>query len=249
MEEKRIKKTNTCNKSNTIRIQKYISDMGVMSRRAAEKEIASGNITLNGKAVKLGDKIDPKTDALLWKGKPIIEQNKKYYILLNKPSGYITSMKDEFGRKTVTSLLKDIPYRIYPVGRLDYLSEGALICTNDGEFANNVIHPSHAHEKKYIVNAMGDVSSQQLENVNSMKSLDGENIFPVTVKIIKKSDKHTVLQFTLTEGKNRQIRRMCEIANIKVMQLKRVSIGNVKLGPLPVGSWRFLTSEEIKSFR
>ena len=232
-----------------VRVQKYISDMGVMSRRAAEKEILAGNITINGVVADLGDKINPETDAVLLKGKPIAEQNKKFYVLLNKPSGYITTMKDEFDRKVVTDLLKEIPCRIYPVGRLDYLSEGALICTNDGDFANRVIHPSKQHDKKYTVNVQGRVTESQLEKLNSMKTLDGERIQPVDVKIVKIKDSHTVLQFILREGRNRQIRRMCEAVDLKIMQLKRISIGAVSLGQLPSGQWRFLTSDEIKSFR
>ena len=231
-----------------IRIQKYISDKGVMSRRAAEKEIDLGNITVNGIVASLGDKMDPLVDVLLWKGKPIEEQNKKYYILLNKPTGYITSMSDNFGRKTVTELVKDIPGRVYPAGRLDYASEGALILTNDGDFANKVIHPSFSHEKIYHVYVHGRVSKEQIAFLCEMKKLDEEDISPVAVKQLRSYDTHAVLEFKLNEGKNRQIRRMCESAEIKIMQLKRVSIGKVHVGDLPSGAWRHLTSDEIRSF-
>lgn len=231
-----------------IRIQKYLSDMGVMSRRAAEKEIVSGNITVNGIVAQLGDKISPESDAILIKGKPILLQNKKFYILLNKPAGYITTMKDDFGRKTVVELLKAFPCRLYPVGRLDANSEGALICTNDGDFANKVIHPSFSHSKVYHVYATGEISHDKILFLNELRRLDDEKISPVEVKIIKSYDTHTVLEFKLQEGKNRQIRRMCQKADINVMQLKRISIGKVTLKNLPSGEWRHLTSEEIKSF-
>ncbi len=235
-------------KDKKIRIQKYLSDIGAMSRRAAEREIVAGNISVNGITSKLGDKIDPDIDTVLFGGMPVVSQNKKYYILLNKPAGYITSMKDEFGRKTVTELLSDIPCRLYPVGRLDYQSEGALILTNDGDFANKVIHPSYTHQKVYNVYAKGSIDENQLTVLNNMRMLDGEKIHPVSVKVVKSYPTHTVLEFILQEGKNRQIRRMCESANINIMQLKRISVGKVRLGDLPSGCWRHLTSNEIKSF-
>ncbi len=233
---------------NKIRIQKYLSDIGIMSRRAAEREIASGNITVNGIVAKLGDKIDPANDAILINNLPVSEQHKKYYILLNKPIGYITTMKDEFGRKTITELLKDIPCRIYPVGRLDAQSEGALICTNDGEFANKVIHPSFDSEKTYLVYSNTVVTDEQITFLNNLRKLDNETIRPVETKIIKKAEHYSIIEFKLHEGKNRQIRRMCEKANINIMQLKRTSVGKVSLGNLPSGKWRSLTSDEIKSF-
>ncbi len=231
-----------------VRIQKYISDKGVMSRRAAEKEIELGNITVNGLVAKLGDKIDPSVDILLWNEKPIIEQNKKYYVLLNKPTGYITSMKDGFGRKTVTDLVSEIPCRLYPAGRLDFSSEGALIMTNDGEFANKVIHPSYSHEKVYHVYSYGKITKEQIFLLSEMTEIDGERISQVGVRILRSYENHTVLEFKLNEGKNRQIRRMCEKAEIKIMQLKRISIGKVHIGNLSSGEWRHLNSEEIKSF-
>ncbi len=231
-----------------IRIQKYLSDMGIMSRRAAEKEIEKGNVTVNGIRANVGDKIDPANDALLLNGKPIAEQNKKYYVLLNKPAGYITSMSDEFGRKTVNDLLKDIPCRVYPAGRLDASSEGALICTNDGDFANRVIHPSNSHEKVYHVYAEGRVAKEKLHLLSELRRIDNVKIAPVGVKQLRAYPTHTIIEFRLTEGKNRQIRRMCEIAEIKIMQLKRISVGAVHLGDLSSGSWRPLTSAEIKSF-
>jgi len=231
-----------------VRIQKYISDKGVMSRRAAEREIELGNITVNGSVAKLGDKIDPSSDILLWNEEPICEQNKKYYILLNKPTGYITSMEDGFGRKTVTELVKDIPCRIYPAGRLDLSSEGALIITNDGDFANSVIHPSFVHEKIYHIYAFGKVTKEQVSLLSEMRDLDGVKISQVGVRILRLYENHTILEFKLNEGKNRQIRRMCEKVDIKIMQLKRISIGKVHIGNLSSGEWRYLTSEEIKSF-
>lgn len=231
-----------------IRIQKYISDIGIMSRRAAEKEIIAGSITVNGEKAKLGDKINPQIDAVMIKGRPVIQNNKKFYVLLNKPTGYITTLKDEFGRKTITELLKEFPCRIYPVGRLDAQSEGALICTNDGDFANKVIHPSYSHEKIYHVYVSGNVSQQQIIFLNELRQLDDDEISKVEVRILKSTENHTVVEFKLNEGKNRQIRRMCEKAEMKIMQLKRISVGKVRLGNLPSGEWRHLTSDEIKSF-
>ena len=228
-----------------VRIQKYLSDCGVMSRRAAEKAIERGEIEINGIKAQIGDKIDENGDAVTYLGKPVERQAKKLYILLNKPAGYVTTMSDELGRKTVSDLLKDVPARVYPVGRLDKNSEGALICTNDGEFANRLMHPSGMKKKVYLVYVRGNVSNNAISALQSMKALeDGEPIAPVKVILLQRSPDFSILRFELIQGKNRQIRRMCERCSLSIMQLRRISIGGIQLGELASGKWRALTKEE-----
>lgn len=219
-----------------------------MSRRAAEKAIDRGEIEINGIKAQLGDKVDENSDAVTYRGKPVERQSKKLYILLNKPAGYVTTMSDELGRKTVSDLLKDVPGRVYPVGRLDKNSEGALICTNDGEFANKLMHPSGMKKKIYLVYIRGNISNNAISALQSMRTLDdGEQIAPVKVQLLQRNQDFSVLRFELIQGKNRQIRRMCEKCSLSIMQLKRVSIGGVQLGELSSGKWRTLTKEEKES--
>ena len=231
----------------TIRLQKFISDAGLMSRRAAEEEIKKGNIAVNGHVAELGTKIDPKEDVVSYKGKRIVYEKKEYtYIMMNKPRGYLSSTTDDRGRKCVTDLLNGVDARVYPVGRLDLISEGMLLLTDDGELKNRLTHPTHSLPKIYRVKVSGEVSESQYAILTSPLEIDGYQIKPVNVVVGECDESCTVLKMTLVEGRNRQIRKMCEIADLTVKRLSRVSIGNLKLNNLPVGKWRYLTADEIE---
>lgn len=230
-----------------IRLQKYISDAGLMSRRAAEEEIRKGNVSVNGHVAELGMKIDPKNDVITYKNKRIVNEKREYtYIMLNKPRGYLSSTSDDRGRKCVTDLINGIDARIYPVGRLDLISEGMLLLTDDGELKNRLTHPSHSLPKIYRVKVREKVSDEQYGILTSPMEIDGYEIKPVTVVISESDDSGTVLKMTLIEGRNRQIRKMCENAGLTVKRLSRISIGNLKLNNLPMGKWRYLTLEEVE---
>ena len=229
-----------------IRLQKFIADSGLMSRRAAEGEIERGNISVNGHVAPIGTKIDPANDVVTYKGKRIRFERKKYtYIMLNKPRGYLSSTTDDRGRKCVTDLLDGVETRVYPVGRLDLISEGMILLTDDGEFKNRLTHPSHTIPKVYRVKVGGSVSQTQYDILTSPLEIDGYKIKPVDVLITGEDESGTVLKFTLFEGRNRQIRKMCEAADLTVKRLSRVSIGNLKLDGLPVGKWRYLEEQEV----
>ena len=233
-----------------VRLQKYMSDAGVMSRRAAEKEIEGGKISVNGEPAVIGQKIDPEKDEVRYDGRRIYlpdNTEKKTYILLNKPRGFVTTMKDELDRKCVAALVEDVGCRVYPVGRLDKVSEGMLILTNDGDFANYMMHPSHEVPKYYNVRIEGAVTEEQLKALSSPMELDGYDIRPVNVTVIAKDDEHSTLQMELFEGRNRQIRKMCEQVGLQIIRLKRVAIGDIPLGNLRTGKWRYLTAAELTS--
>lgn len=228
------------------RLQKFIADAGLMSRRAAEAEIERGNVSVNGHVATLGMKIDPASDVVAYKGKKIRYERKKYtYIMLNKPRGYLSSTADDRGRKCVTDLLDGISARVYPVGRLDLISEGMILLTDDGELKNRLTHPSHTIPKVYRVKVGGAVSQSQYDILTSALEIDGYKIKPVDVVIADEDESGTVLKMTLFEGRNRQIRKMCEAAELTVKRLSRVSIGNLKLDGLPVGKWRYLEQSEV----
>ena len=229
-----------------VRLQKFIADSGLMSRRAAEAEIERGNFSVNGHLASIGMKIDPASDVVAYKGKRIRYEKKKYtYIMINKPRGYLSSTADDHGRKCVTDLLEGVDARVYPVGRLDLISEGMLLLTDDGELKNRLTHPSHTIPKIYRVKVSGSVSESQMDILTSPLVLDGYKIKPVDVIITGEDESGTVLKFTLFEGRNRQIRKMCEAAELTVKRLSRVSIGNLKLDGLPVGKWRYLEQSEV----
>ena len=229
-----------------IRLQKFISDSGLMSRRAAEKEIELGNVSVNGHVASLGTKIDPKNDNVTYKGKKIkYEKNEYIYIMMNKPRGYLSSTSDDRDRKCVTDLLTNVKARVYPVGRLDLISEGMLLLTNDGDLKNRLTHPSHSIAKVYRVKVGGKVSDAQYEILTSELVIDDYKIKPVDVVVQEEDETGTVLKMTLHEGRNRQIRKMCEQAGLTVKRLSRVSIGNLKLDGLPVGKWRYLDQKEV----
>lgn len=232
---------------NKIRIQKFLSEAGVASRRKAEEMIKNGTVKVNGHVAQIGDSIDPKKDTVTVKGKKVIKQSSKRYILLNKPRGYVTTTDDELGRKCVLELVKDVKERIYPVGRLDRVSEGALIMTNDGAFANAMMHPSKHVPKTYRVTVRPEPTSEQIDILSTGIEIDGRLTAPADVHIISKDDGRAVLEIILYEGRNRQIRRMCEALNLEVARLRRIAVGSVKLGMLQTGQWRDLTEQEIES--
>lgn len=228
-----------------IRLQKYLSQCAVASRRKSEELILAGKVKVNGKVAGLGDKIDPKRDTVTVSGKKIVSSKKHYYIMLHKPRGFITTMEDEMGRKCVAQLVKDVGARVYPVGRLDKDSEGLLIMTNDGDFANHLTHPSKHVPKTYRVTVRPSVSEEQLLAFNEGIEIDGRKTAPADAHIIDKSENRVVLEIVLHEGRNRQIRRMCEELGLEVARLKRTHIGSIKLGMLPQGKWRELTEDEV----
>lgn len=233
-----------------IRLQKYFTDCGVLSRRAAEKEIAEGRVKVNGHTATLGTKIDPEADLVTWGGvtvKPTATEH--HYIALNKPRGYITTMSDPHARKCVTELLEGHRGRVYPIGRLDYVSEGLLLFTDDGELANRLTHPKHHLPKVYRVKVAGKVTDEIYEALTGEMELDGYVIAPVGVSVISEDETGTVLKMTLNEGRNRQIRKMCEKVGLTVKRLCRVSIGPIKLDGLPVGKWRYLTDSEVEALK
>ncbi|MCL2518795.1 MAG: rRNA pseudouridine synthase [Oscillospiraceae bacterium] len=225
-----------------IRIHKYLADCGIMSRRAAEIEIAGGKVLVNDICAEIGQIIDPEIDVVKYNNaivKP--KTDKKIYVMLNKPIGYVTTLSDEKGRKCITELISDIGERIYPVGRLDLDSEGLLLLTNDGELANKLMHPKHNIPKIYNVLIAAKITPEQLKILNDPMLIDGYMIKPVRTEVIG----DVILKMTLFEGRNRQIRKMCEIANIKIIKLRRVAIGKIKLEGLQLGKWKYLTPEQI----
>ena len=228
-----------------IRLQKFFSENGIMSRRACEVELELGNITVNGRTASVGDTVDPDRDTVTWKGKAIKPRKKKFtYIMLNKPRGYITSLTDPQGRKCVTELLDGVKTRVYPVGRLDRVSEGLLLLTDDGNLTNRLTHPSHSIPKVYRVKIEGHPTEEQLKILTSPLNIDGYTIKPVEVEVTPE-EIDSVLHMYLYEGRNRQIRKMCEIAGITVKRLSRVAIGQLRLNGLAVGKWRYLEQEEV----
>ena len=229
-----------------IRLQKFLADAGLMSRRAAEDEIERGNVSVNGHVAQIGTKIDPRVDVVAYKGKRVRYEKREYtYIMLNKPRGYLSSTTDDRGRKCVTDLLDGVEKRVYPVGRLDMISEGMILLTDDGELKNRLTHPSHTIPKIYRVKVGGSVSQEQYDILTSPLEIDGYKIKPVDVVVTGEDESGTVLKMTLFEGRNRQIRKMCEQADLTVKRLSRVSIGNLKLDGLPVGKWRYLEQSEV----
>ncbi len=232
---------------NKIRLQKFLSEAGVASRRKAEEMIRNGAVKVNGAVAQIGDSVDPKKDTVLVKGKKVIKQGGMRYILLNKPRGYVTTTDDDLGRKCVLELVKDVKERIYPVGRLDRVSEGALILTNDGAFANAMMHPSKHVPKTYRVTVRPEPTAEQVEILSTGVELDGRLTAPADVYVIAKDEGRAVLEIVLREGRNRQIRRMCESQGLEVARLRRVAVGPIKLGMLQTGQWRDLTADEVNS--
>lgn len=228
-----------------VRLQKFLAQCGIASRRKSEEMIAQGLVKINGRVATIGDKVSPKHDKVTCKGKRVSNVERHSYIALYKPRGYVSAASDDRGNKCVTQLVSDIKKRLYPVGRLDKNSEGLLLMTNDGDFANAIMHPSEHVPKTYRVTVDGMVSEQQLDILNSEMIIDGKKIIPATVTVIEIGKERTFLQFVLYQGINRQIRKMCEEANLHIKRLKRISIGDIQLGNLTSGKYRFLTQDEI----
>ena len=230
----------------TERLQKILSARGMASRRASEQMIIAGRVTVNGQTAQLGQTADPNTDEILVDGKPIPAGDKPVYIMLNKPRGFVTTLSDEQGRRTAAELVADCGVRVYPVGRLDMSSEGLLLFTNAGAFAQKLAHPKHEVRKTYLVWVTG-YSPEGYEKLQQPIELDGYRIRAPHVKQWTVKDGQARLEITIHEGRNRQVRRMCDAAGMHVTRLRRIKEGKLKLGDLPVGKWRYLTPEEIKA--
>lgn len=226
------------------RIQKILSARGLVSRRRAEEWIAAGRVSCNGVPCRLGDQADPEADVLLLDGKPLPPPQKGLYIMLNKPRGFVTTLADEKGRRTAAELVSDCGGRVYPVGRLDMDSEGLLLFTNDGSFAERLMHPKHEVEKTYAV-WVTDCTSEALERLKRPIELDGYRIRSPKVRVMGRKQEKAVLEITIHEGRNRQVRRMCAGAGMQVIRLRRIREGTLCLGDLPLGKWRHLTAEEL----
>lgn len=226
-----------------IRLQKYCSDCGLLSRRAAEAEILAGNIRVNGLPASLGDKVDPDADTVEYRGKRVLppKDGTHHTVMLNKPRGYVSTTSDEKGRRAVTELVDLRGTRLYPIGRLDMDSEGLLLLTDDGELTNLLTHPRHEIPKIYHVTLAEPPTEEQLRALAAPMKLDGYSLLPVGIRRLD-ADK---LEMTLYEGRNRQIRRMCDCVGAKVARLCRVAVGELKLGDLPAGKWRLLREEEV----
>ncbi|MBQ9914865.1 MAG: rRNA pseudouridine synthase [Clostridia bacterium] len=229
-----------------MRLQKYIALCGVASRRSAEDLISAGKVSVNGTVVtELGTKIDPEKDRVTVGGKVLRSQEKKVYIMLYKPKGYVTTAKDNFDRDKVTDLIPQSLGRLYPVGRLDYDSEGLLLLTNDGDFTFRLTHPSHEVAKSYLVRIIGEISEDAVEQLRKGVVIDGRMTLPAKVSVKKCEEGKSTLLITITEGRNRQVRKMCAAVGHQLLRLCRVAEGPVKLSGLKPGEWRHLTKEEI----
>ena len=230
------------------RLQKILSSCGVASRRQAEQIIAAGRVTCNGRICSVGESADLEKDIILLDGQPLPSSGDKVYILLNKPRGYVTTLSDEKGRPNAAQLVAECGKRVYPVGRLDMDSEGLLLFTNDGDFANTLMHPKHEVEKTYQVSVSG-YTAEKIKKLELPINLDGYIICPPKVRVVKVKEDHAILLVTIHEGRNRQVRRMCAIAGLSVQRLIRVSEGALKLGDLPTGRWRYLADGEVKALK
>lgn len=232
-------------KDNKIRLQKHLSACGIASRRKAEELIEQGKVRVNGRIAALGDKVDPKRDKVSVRGKTVVPVTQKVYIMLHKPRGYVTTLSDEFDRKNVADLVKDVGVKVFPVGRLDRDSEGLLIMTNDGELANIITHPRSHVNKTYRVTVGGGVDDDQIKKLCEGVIIDGKKTQPCDVFVVERREDRTVLNFIIQEGRNRQIRKMCAVVGLDVLRLKRIEIAGVKLGGLKSGSWRELNEREL----
>lgn len=230
------------------RLQKILSARGVASRRKAEEMIQSGRVSVNGQVASLGDTADAAADWILIDGRPLPAQPKYCYLMLHKPRGYVTTLSDEKGRKNAAELVADCGLRVYPIGRLDMDSEGLLLFTNDGKFANRLMHPKHEVDKTYDVWVTGYTSEAE-RRLRMPITLDGYTIQPPQVRLLGADGEQGRLRVTIHEGRNRQVRRMCDAAGMRVTRLKRISEGSVSLGDLPLGKWRYLTDAEVNALQ
>ncbi len=234
-------------KNEPIRLQKYLSECGYCSRRKAEELIEAGKVKVNGHPAKLGDKVRLRGDIVTVRGEKVVRKdNARVYLMLHKPRGFVTTMKDELGRKCVADLVNDAPAKVFPAGRLDKDSEGMLLFSSDGEFVNLMTHPSRHVEKRYRVTVRPPFTDEQKFHLEEGVVIDDRKTRPCEVNVIVEEDNRVVLEFVLHEGRNRQIRKMCEAVGLNLIRLKRVAIGNLKLGMLPQGKWRLLNDREVR---
>ena len=229
------------------RLQKLIAAAGLCSRRRAEEWLEAGRVTVNGRAARVGDKADPEQDDVRLDGAPLRRQARSVCILLNKPRGYVTTLSDERGRPTVAELVRGVPERVYPIGRLDMDSEGLLLLTNDGALTQRLLHPSFRIDKTYEVDVSG-FRPGSAAALSAVRELDGEPISPAQVTVLFRSGERARLSVVIHEGKNRQIRRMCAAVGLHVKRLRRVREHTLSLGALPEGGWRELTADEVRAF-
>ena len=232
-----------------IRLQKFLAEAGVASRRKAEELIADGKVYVNGRAAQLGDKVDPKKDSVTLSGKRIKRETQNVYYMLYKPRGYVTTMRDEKDRKCVAELIRNVSMRVYPIGRLDRDSEGLLLFTNDGDFANALMHPSRHIQKVYRVSVRPAITEAQITVLTSSLMIDGRKTMPAEVRVVSREADKSTLEIVLYEGRNRQIRRLCEEAVLETLRLKRVSIGQLSLGKLKPGEYRELNPGEVAALK
>lgn len=234
-----------------VRISKYFTDCGVMSRRAAEAAIERGEVKVNGTPAELGQKILPGKDRVTWQGRPVHPPKdlRRICVMLNKPRGYLTTLSDDKGRHTVAELVANAGTRLYPIGRLDMDSDGLLLLTNDGELANRLAHPRNHVPKVYLAFVDGVPTTEQMTGMAAPIEIDGQETAPAQVRKVASNGMQTILEVTIHDGRNRQVRRLCERAGLTVRKLTRVSEGFLQLGNLPEGKWRRLTDREIKLLR
>jgi 23S rRNA pseudouridine2605 synthase len=230
-----------------MRLNKYIASCGVASRRGADIIIAEGRVTINGRPVSaIGTDVDPDTDAVAVDGTLLSLHSQNIYILLNKPAGVLSTCQDDRGRKCVIDLIDGVDQRLFPVGRLDYDTEGLLLLTNDGGFAYRCTHPKHEMDKTYEAVVHGRLDAAAIKHLENGIILDGVKTAPARIRCMERSDKKSLVEITIHEGRNRQVKRMFEAVGCHVMQLKRTKLGNLTLGDLPAGKWRFLTEYEVR---
>ena len=230
------------------RLQKLIASAGLCARRTAEDWIAAGRVCVNGAVASLGDRADLETDTVTVDGAPLPGKPGAVYLMLNKPRGYVTTLSDEYGRRTAAELVADCGVRVYPVGRLDRDSEGLLLFTNDGELAQRLLHPRHQVDKVYLVTVRGDIRGAA-ERLMAITQLDGEPIAPAQAAEVSRHEGQAVLRVTIHQGKNRQVRRMCAQIGLHVVRLQRIQEDSLLLGDLPAGKWRYLTDQELQGLK
>jgi len=228
-----------------MRLQKFLATCGVASRRKSEDLINSGRVTVNGSIItEMGFKVNPDSDQVFLDNKNVVLEERKVYIMLNKPTGYVTTVSEQFNRNKVTDLV-DVPYRIFPVGRLDYNTSGMLILTNDGELTYRLTHPKFKVEKVYVAKIKGVPTKEELSAFESGLKIEDYVTAPAKIKILKELNDNCVVEITIREGKNRQVRKMCDAIGHTVLELERIKMGRIHLGNLEIGNWRYFTEREI----